>query len=314
MDKPKWKKYEELVYEIQKDLASDAEVKPDDHILGQDSKTERQIDISIKRSVGQFSVLIIIDCKAYTSPVDVKDVGEFISLVKDVRANKGAIVSSAGFTPAAIEMAKTHGIDTLRHVDTSNIDWKTYVTIPVLLERTFLKGYQFSFTNFQTLPIEIGQIDPAYLEISDSNDAHLGFIRDIIANKWNNEEIPQTPGEVNLTIGQGVFINTTRGKFKTDIAATLTVAKEYYFGGLPIEAKGFYNEQTGTITTRQLITDKLEPYLIETGQVEGWQKIEDPTKLAVQPVIGTGYSDHMSLLKDSQAQNQPPEKEVTTTK
>lgn len=296
---PKWKKFEDLIYNIQKDLSKDSQITPNDHIYGQDSKTTRQIDISIKRTIGQFSILIIIDCKDYSEPVDVKDVETFIGLVKDVRANKGAIVSSSGYTPAAIELAKTHGIDTLRHVDTKSLDWKTYAAVPVHLERTFLKGYQFTFTNFDSLPLSITNINPAYLEIHDSLNRRLGFIKDIIAKKWNIEEIPHNPGEVEITIGQGVIINTTDGKYKTDISVKLTVAKEHYFGPLPIETRGFYNEQTGSFSTRQIITDKLEPYLIETGQVEGWHKIEDPSKLAIQPVISAGYSDHMTLIEAS---------------
>lgn len=297
MDKPKWKKYEDLVYEIQKEISPEAEIIPNDRIYGQDSKTDRQIDISIKRSIGQFTLLIIIDCKDYKVPVDVKDVGEFVSLVKDVRANKGALVSSIGFTEAALEMAKTHGIDTLRHVDTKSIDWKTYITIPVLLERTFLKGYQFTFTKFEALPIEVTNIKPIYLEAYDTNNKRMGLIGDILAKRWNNEEISHVPGEIKIIIGEGIIINTPRGRYKTNITANLIVGREYYFGGLPIETRGFYNEQTKAYTTREIITDKLEPYLIETGQAKDWQKIDDLSKLAIQPVITTAYSDCMTLME-----------------
>src|SRR2546426_7252001 len=88
MGAPKWKRFEQLAYQIQEDLAQDAEVKLNDLIVGEDSKTERQIDISIRKRVGQYTLLIVIDCKDHQRPLDVKDVGEFISIVTDVRANK----------------------------------------------------------------------------------------------------------------------------------------------------------------------------------------------------------------------------------
>jgi hypothetical protein len=123
MTSPKWKQFENLVYEIQKSLAPEAAtVILDDKITGQDSKVARQIDISIRMHIANYDILIVIDCKDYKEPVDVKDIGEFASLAHDVRANKGAVVSGSGFTAAAIQMASTSGIDTLQLVDTESMD------------------------------------------------------------------------------------------------------------------------------------------------------------------------------------------------
>ncbi len=90
-DKPKWKLFEEFVASIQKQLSPEAEVSHDDKIIGQ-SGTTRQIDIAIRHAIGQFKLLIIIDCKDWKAPVDIADVGTFIDMVEDVEANKGAIV------------------------------------------------------------------------------------------------------------------------------------------------------------------------------------------------------------------------------
>src|SRR5437879_6033745 len=91
---PKWKRFERLAYEIQKEFASSAKVTLNDSIMGSDSKTSRQIDISIREQIGQYSILVVIDCKDHKEPVDVKGVEEFSGLVRDVRANKGAMISS----------------------------------------------------------------------------------------------------------------------------------------------------------------------------------------------------------------------------
>ena len=122
MNEPKWKRFEKLVYELQKELARDAEVVMNESIQGIDSKVDRQIDIAIRRRVGPYPILIVIDCKDYAVPIDVKDVESFAGMVKDVRANRGALIVSSDFTEAALNLARNHGIDAFRLVDTESVD------------------------------------------------------------------------------------------------------------------------------------------------------------------------------------------------
>src|ERR1700722_15474823 len=91
---PKWKRFEKLAYEIQREFAGSATVTLNDSIQGIDSKVSRQIDISVRQNVGQYPILVVIDCKDYRVRVDVKAVEEFGGLVRDVRANRGALISS----------------------------------------------------------------------------------------------------------------------------------------------------------------------------------------------------------------------------
>jgi len=93
--KTKWKRFEQKAFEIQKSIShGSADVKFNDVILGVDSKTERQIDISIRANVGSYSILIIVECKDYKTPVDVTAVEGFVGVVRDVRANKGVMISA----------------------------------------------------------------------------------------------------------------------------------------------------------------------------------------------------------------------------
>src|SRR5438552_11932971 len=71
-EQPKWKRFEKLAYEIQKELAGNSLVTLNDSVLGVDSKTSRQIDISIRENIGQYPILVVIDCKDYREPIDVK--------------------------------------------------------------------------------------------------------------------------------------------------------------------------------------------------------------------------------------------------
>ena len=123
MTDPKWKRFEKLVHLIQKELAGDADVILNESVRGQHSNTDRQIDICIRKRVGQFDVLIAIECKDHRVLLDVTVVGEFATKVRDIRANKGAIVSSSGFTDAPITMASNYGLETFLLVDTESKDW-----------------------------------------------------------------------------------------------------------------------------------------------------------------------------------------------
>ena len=298
MTEPKWKRFENLVYEIQKELAPEAKVTLDDKIRGADSETERQIDISIRKKVGQYDLLIVIDCKDHSVPLDVKDLGEFSSTVRDVRANKGAIVSSSGFTPAAISLARQHGIDAFRLVDTTSTDWKAYVSIPVLLERTFLEAFSLTFTDFMQLPYSVVESELRLLELFTSEGAPLGSTRDIIGRAWNAGSISHEPGEHEILLAEKGLLQRADSDVRATVRAKVRVAREYWYGSIPISVRGFQNEQSGGLFTRTFTTDFLEPAAIEQGLVPGWHKIADRNVLAPHPVFMMSYSDVLPLTDD----------------
>jgi hypothetical protein len=68
-------------------LAPDAEVLHDVKLDGRFSNTKRQIDVLVRQRVGQYEMLIVIDCKDYARPLDVKAVEEFHGLCDDVGAH-----------------------------------------------------------------------------------------------------------------------------------------------------------------------------------------------------------------------------------
>ncbi len=274
MTEPKWKRFEKLVHEIQKELAPEAKVTLDDKIRGADSETERQIDISIRKKVGQYDLLIVMDCKDHSVPLDIKDLGEFVSTVRDVRANKGAIVSSSGFTVAATTFARQHGIDTFRLVDTTSTDWKTYASISVLLERTFLKGFSLTFTDFVQLPYSVVESDLRLLELFTREGASLGQARDIIGRAWNSGSISHRSGEHEILLVEKGFVQRADSDVGATVHAKVNVDREYWYGSVPINVRGFKDEQSGGVFTRTFTTDFLEPARIEQGLVPGCVMID----------------------------------------
>ncbi len=122
-----WKEFEQLVARLESIfLNSDIKVTPNDHIPDKVTGEMRQIDISLRGSVGSVPILVIIECKELSRSVDVTYVERLAKVREKVGANKAVAVSSKGFTKAAVTTAKDEGIDlrTLAEIDHRLIyDW-----------------------------------------------------------------------------------------------------------------------------------------------------------------------------------------------
>src|ERR1035438_2870645 len=130
MAEPKWKRFERVVHDIHSQFAPEgATVTMDDKIVGSESGVERQIDVSIRVNIAGYDILIVIECKDQGRPIDLTEMGSFTSLVKDVNANKGVMISSSGYTEAALNMAKARSIEIRTYVDTESTDWRSEVAI-----------------------------------------------------------------------------------------------------------------------------------------------------------------------------------------
>lgn len=127
----KGKQYELLVEKLFKQLAPNAEIKQDDYILGKNSNTKRQIDVSIRFQNMGISYLTIIQAKDYSRPADIKVVDEFRSVIEDTLANKGILICSKGFTKKAKEYGKKVGIELLSIHEASNKNWQSIVYIRI---------------------------------------------------------------------------------------------------------------------------------------------------------------------------------------
>jgi len=291
---PKWRKFEKLAYDIQKELVGDADVKFDDSILGVDSKVGRQVDISIRKQVGPYPILIVIDCKDLSARLDVKDVEAFAGLVKDVRANRGALIVSSGFSEAALTVARNHGIDAFRLVDTESVDWKSYVAIPCLLDRTFLHSYSFQFGSVGMLhwEIPINQQELMALEFSLPDGTPMGTLEAIIRRKWDKAQMPREAGHHTVLLADHLITKFRGIESHQKITAFAHVQQRFYYGPLPVKLRGLQDMHTGGLITRTLTTGSIEPKKLETGENKDWKQIADPSQLAIlKPAITLSYFD-----------------------
>jgi Restriction endonuclease len=190
---PKWKQFEELAAEIQRELTPDAKIQTNIKRKGRRSETWRQIDILIEFRVGQFEVSIAVDCKDYKDPVDTKDIEAFIAMVDDLGVTKGVIISASGFSEPAIRRAKDAGIDTYELLATGDHPWAKLVSIPALVRDHSIENYGFTF-EMVGAGIALRIQDWRYLKLYRSDGKFIDCVVNLLIDGWNTRFIDVTPG------------------------------------------------------------------------------------------------------------------------
>ena len=108
---PDWKKYEQQIFEEFSTKYPESLLKYDQNIVGRFSKVPRQVDILINASIANTELLGIFDCKMFNKKIDVKVIDSMIGFMDDLNANFGGVITTVGFTKAAINRAKEGKID-----------------------------------------------------------------------------------------------------------------------------------------------------------------------------------------------------------
>ncbi|MGB2866694.1 MAG: restriction endonuclease [Sedimentisphaerales bacterium] len=281
--KPKWRRFEEAVASIQKNFAPNARITHDEKILGK-SNTERQIDIVVRYNIGQFSVLVIVDCKDWKNPVDIADIGQFIDMFEDVGANKGALICNAGFTDGAKNRAKEKGIDLFRVVDTENPDIKLKIGLPALCDFRYIKTLNFCFRHSAPTPFKMPACDPRYLEIYKQDHSFNDLLLNLLIKAWNSGKLPQEVGEhKNLEFNEeDAYTRVGRAFYgPVEITARVVVNRKLFFGNIPLEkVQGFANEITDSFTTNSF------EFGLDVVEVENkWRRLSTENELAVRPTF-----------------------------
>jgi hypothetical protein len=282
--------FEKKAFEIQKSLSSaDSDVRHNDSIYGYESKTNRQIDISIRSKVGAYSILIAVECKDYKDPVDVTDVDAFISKIQDVRAHKGVMISAKGFTEAAQNRAEHNDIDLRQLIDTDSLHWGADISVPCLLERTYMASCTIEVHDFMELPYQTERL--MALELKNESGESVGTFEDVLHRKWDSKEVPHSVGKHRITIGTKLTTEFNGVTQVGGIYSNVDVEQAFYSGMVPIHFQGLINVRSGGIITRQILTGAISPIAISKGECMGWKQIDNPSALSPAPAFTIGYFD-----------------------
>jgi hypothetical protein len=282
LDKPHWREFEELAADIQRQLAPDARVTPDARLHGNRTQAERQIDIMVEQCIGQYPILVVIDCKDYKVPVDVKEVEAFENLVKDVGAHKGAIIAAHGFTATARQLAKVAGIDTYTLVDTKSARWPAYITVPCVFRDTAIERLGFRFQSPQPLTME--GTKPKLLPLFRADGTMIDYLINLVIDRWEAGDIPAVPGEhkqIRAT-NEETFVKVAGNLQPVTVEIDALVAERLYFGQLSVDqVRGFSDAQTGNIKTNAFTSIPFDIADLE----KSWERIDSIEQLSVKPLL-----------------------------
>lgn len=283
MADPAWKQFEVLVANIQKELSGDSVVTHNDKILGRKSGVIRQIDVSIRGKVGQFDFLVIIDCKDYAQPVDVKDIEDFLGLIDDVGAQQGAMVSAKGYTEAARNRGVNAGVALYRVVDTDPHKWQAKVSAPLLCDFRNAK-YSLSLSVSAPVPFRISR-DHNDWRLYNRDGKLLGVAPDLVRQRWNSGNLPSEVGQHGDIdfVGEPVQMENGYGQLvPVKMSVTLEVQRRLYFGRISIEKiKGFKDEKDGAVITRGFTTGPVDFETIE----KQWQQINSEEEAPAKAML-----------------------------
>lgn len=102
-----WRGYEEAIYKECERVYYGWVVKKNVHLLGRHSKVKRQIDVFVYKNEEQLDkTAIVFEGKYYNKKVDVKGVEEFLSMLNDLNVSYGVLVTTKGYSKAALNRAQ----------------------------------------------------------------------------------------------------------------------------------------------------------------------------------------------------------------
>ena len=292
MSSKKWKRFENLVARIQKSLvfSPTALVQQDEKVLGKDSKTKRQLDITVRDRVGQFELLCVVECKDYNAPIDVEEVGAFIAKLTDVRAHKGAMVAAKGFTQAAIEIAKSHEVDLMTALDAEEHDWKTLVRVPVLVTDVTL-SFTLSFSCSAPVPISL-PAPMGKLLVYRHDGSVIDTVHNLVLERWEKQGQLLDLGEAREfpISDEEVFINAMGIIAPVKITVTITAVPRRFFGHVLLpEISGFQDVAKGTFIGR-FKTGALSFEEIERTWVELAPGAAPPVPVFMEVGVASSYN------------------------
>lgn len=275
-----------LVAKIQRQLAPDAEVQHDVKLPGRISQRERQIDVLVRQPIGQYEMMIVLECKDHGRRVDVKGVEEFHGLLDDVGAHKGALVSPKGFSKAAKARAAAWKIDLYSPVDTDPHKWQAKVSVPAICD---FRGARIAlgFNCSMPMPFRLPEDFFSSSVARDPGDnAELGTPLSAALSRWNDGEFPTDPGEHRDLLPYGrdiVLVDNGYGQqLPVTITAHLFVERRLYFGSMPIQKiSGFKDELSGKVISNVFTLGILDPNEIE----KTWAAIASEADAPQTPVM-----------------------------
>ncbi|HEX5118817.1 MAG TPA: restriction endonuclease [Pseudonocardiaceae bacterium] len=283
--RPQWLEYEKLAAKIISELSPHASVQHNDHIVGRESESRRQIDVAARWTDGQSDRLLIVQVRDYKRHADVNVVGEFRSVIQDVRADRGVLICSGGFSRNAMNYARNLGIDLYSLTDAQSKRWELELTISVIWNR---------LTPHLHLGTKVHVVDvPFTVQLREDNSPPLfldnaGSRYDLMAEfmkSWESGSLDFTVGAEHIfPPGPQLYIEGTNTEGVSqllrlhELTVTYKVAKESYLAHLtPSDYRGLVDHLNDQCFLPSFMT--IDVPSLESDQ---WSRVRNPDKLAIR--------------------------------
>ncbi|EOB1204577.1 restriction endonuclease [Photobacterium damselae] len=225
--------FELLTEKIFKEISSkhdDVSIRRNVSIKGIDGN--RQIDLLISSKFAGCEFITIVECKDYNKKVDVKVIDGFHSVLQDISAHKGIIVSRKGFSSTAIVKAKRLGISLFSAHQANSDKWMIDLELPMLITEVNVKNLNIN----PVLQVKKGMIiNPSAVNIINDIDIVASFIKNWNENTsfLDSHYIFQND-KINIKIGNlkpPFYMRDVYGKPVeiTDYELIIEFDKKYYF-------------------------------------------------------------------------------------
>jgi hypothetical protein len=292
---PKWKRFEKIIHAMHQQLApAGAIVTRDDKVMGCESQVLRQLDVTIRANIASYSLFIVIECRDERRSIDVNGIGEFATKLHDVKANKGILISTSGFTEGAVTMAQARGIATRTYIDTENADWRKDVAIVVLVNRHELR-YQIGFANIPNYHFDLPQNVPFQeIELFSPAGEPLGRVDVIVDKLWIDEAVPHQEGTHTLTLVDHAVIPLGGKECHAMVELTAYVKHHAYLGSVPVKMTGVRDEQEKFLSTQKITTAVMDFPGIIAGTAPGWTELPRAEDLSIRATMTLTTFDAMS--------------------
>ena len=130
--------FQQLIHSIHLQLDKDAKVTESKFLRDLITGVDREVDIVIEVETPVYPMIIGVECSGKGRIATIEWVEQMIAKHRDLPTNKLVLVSKAGFTPQAINKAKTSNVETLTLTKAVVADWtkvvgkltQVYVVLP----------------------------------------------------------------------------------------------------------------------------------------------------------------------------------------
>jgi hypothetical protein len=277
------RRFELLISELERLLArTDVTVTSPDHIMGRNSRTLREVDVSVRGQFGSVNMLVILECRDRSRGEDVTWIEQLVKKRDDVGAQRAIAVASSGrFSDAAQRVADANGIlcrGTQPLKPEEFFDWLPLRSVRVEARNIEIKGVSIELQGDDRngpsvgIPKEVaealqrGRVDETFLRRkADQTAASLGDVWRSASRQALYEGIEANSAPVRRSITLSFPNPAERFQIQTDNGwediTTMVVTGDLTIHGYDVPVSRFYSY----VESDRSLTQSAEVEIVHDG-------------------------------------------------